>query len=523
MAALTLLQQLRQRNDQREREMFALQEQRRQEALAQQEQARRETIARQEQAANHGISLLQSGAKLKDVEVAVGGDVSEQGRALWRIIDTTRKRKEQEAKAQQESGALGGTLADFYNKSAQTGVPIPPGLDDDLRFRAHVASLESGGQGVTDQADLLQRIAYQNAAFSQTAGAQAAEQKFRDAMRLERGKANIGLAVDETKRGRDLRDKVAEERRQAALKFYTAQYQDSLIAENGPSDPKAQDALLERAASDPTLGEFAPANVALIQLNALSNARSAQDAMTVARNIEKNTGVRIPLRIGQQIVDGNAIEEPTTGLPFRMPGDKNTARVGMLRSALDAMARIEFYGKKIASRGIMGNQGTQMGGLLNRLSVSASTSGLMRAAGIGSDDEDINAYDAAASDFILAMTYINTGAASNMEEQRNVRSQLPKLAELQRDPRTGGLTIGPRRRLDSAMRGFLEKTISGSLVDAKVTKQKFISAYQGILSELDQNESAGVEVPELLRRLPGGSSPQAQGIQIPGARIRTGP
>jgi hypothetical protein len=498
VAAITLLHQLRQRNDQRERELIQMQEQQRQEQMA-----------RQEQAANHGITLLNSGAKLKDVETAVGGDASEQGRALWRIIDTTNKRKEQEAKSQQEAQSMGGTLADFYNKSAQTGVPIPSGLEDDLKFRAHVASLESGGQGVTDQADLVKRLAYQNSAFSNVAGMQGAEKAFRDAMRLEGGKVGLReastLRVDETKRGRDLRDKIAEEQREAAVIFYKNAYQDLLISENG-ADQANQERIVAAIQSDPALGGVnAPAHLNRIQLEALSGVRSAQGAISVQRNIEDRTGIRVTPRIAQLVVDGKAVEDPFTGLPFRGTVATDRQRISIVSAALEQLASARAVMGKIEASGTGGGSEVRLGSTVrNYLPILAE------------NDPLLNEYVAARDLVGEMMIYGVTGAGVNQAQADRIVGSMPRVSELI-DKKTGRLSKNAKSRMELALR-LTYGLISGqSLAGPQATRDAFEKAFAVRVSQYNP------KTPDLLSALPGGAAQQTPGVQIPGAHIRTGP
>jgi hypothetical protein len=197
MAAITLIQQLRQRNDQRERDVFALEEQRRQEDFQQRERARQEVLRKQEQDNQNAITLWEKtpDANLNDVLTAVPG-VDTQGRAMLKLLDSQRKA----AKKAQEATGEGGTLSTI-GELIKAGGPLaqrPPGINSSINDQ--VAALQMQLQ---DQPDLLTQAltrlgSMQSLTDAETISAQRErERALRDALaereRTQRQDARVSL------------------------------------------------------------------------------------------------------------------------------------------------------------------------------------------------------------------------------------------------------------------------------------------------------------------------------------------
>jgi hypothetical protein len=460
MAVLSILQNLRAQNDRREAEM---------------RYERERMEARAEQARNQAVQFAQAGFSIGDIEKAVP-HLDLQGYTLAKMVADKAKRDKQAAAAEAEGAAQGRSaqsqLAQLLQNTGGDTSGINPGLLDQIKLGL-LQGGESSPASFVDRAAAVEQSNAQAAQRSRIASFQEflAKEQIKSDTQLRRD-----LTLDATKRERDRFGSLQDR----AVSLYANFLSDAMIEENGGGEG-ARERVYEAMQSDPALRGNA-ALLGLVELEAASSVRAAQDESRITRDIHERIGVRVPRPVARALADGKAVEEQFTGLPVRAPTATERQKVSSAGAALDALARAKATAQKIATQG-------RGGGVLTEAAISPTA----RYFGLGSEDPLLNEYSAARDQLGEMLTYALTGAQAAQQQIDRILGFMPKATELTRDPRTGGLTQNAQRRIGAAYRLTAALLSGTSLVEPKATQATILRAFDARVSRYAAGEGAEAE------------------------------
>lgn len=488
MAALTILQNLRAQNDRREAEMRRLQEQMQQRA---------------QQAAVQGQDMIRAGGKLKNVLSIVGSDLDERGRAILEFEADLLKRREKEAQTSQTMGAAASPLiAQLARSGANPNTEQYGQAVSQITQIGQAAGLEQDQISPILQllgpAAMAQSLAQKEADFQAKA---AAEKELALQASKQRQEARIAREQIPLDAAAQRRAKAADLYAEKATALYSNQVADLIASGERVDAQKIATAIKD----DPSIGGAeAPAYANLILMEAVTAARMNQPAVDVRESIRARTGIPVSMNVAKLVADGKAMEEPFSGIPMMAATSGERIKIASGGAALAALADVF-----VAAQKVIQNPGATSPGVLGINTQELQLSPFMRGIGMGPTDDAVQAYDAARTIVGGLISKTLTGTQNAEKETARYMNLLPTVAELQRDPRTGGLSKTSIARLEQAYRTTLGFVAGASLVDDKRTRDAFRKAFDARVISLNPPEP-----PTLLRR-PGAAPLPVRGGQDP--------
>jgi hypothetical protein len=411
---------------------------------------------RQNRAEQLGLQALQAGGKIKDVENAYGADAGPQTFARWRIYADAQKAKKQEADSRAAAEPLIKTATELNTKA--------PGTPEAAN------SLETLRSLLGDSADPYIQSIQQQTAYAPLLGAldqveqqKKTEQYLAQKEQEARIQRESDLKLDMTKRGRDQQDAILAAQTNAAKSLYSNFYADLLT--NGGS-PEQVAKLREQILSDPAMGgKYAPVNLNIIEMEAVSSRRAAQPLIDIRKEILDRTGYTISPRVAKALVDGKAIEDSYTGIPMNVNTEQGKRTLGNINGALDALAAAKAAAIRVAAM--------NKGGIASE----GSTINLIRKIGLGSSDADIAAYDSSKKLYGDMLTLALSGQQAAEQQIERLQGILPNFAELTFDKKTGGLSAASAQRIETAFRSVRNLVSGNAMIPPQKTEELYRKAF----------------------------------------------
>ena len=327
--------------------------------------------------------------------------------------------------------------------------------------------------------------------------------KLENDLQRKRAEASIEagsqLYVDEQKRVRDREQKLEDDLRTRSVSFYSNILTDMLV-DGAPQEEINQ--FSEKVLQDPTMGgKYAPALLGMIQMNALSAKRAAQSAIEIRDDIAARSGVRVSQRTAQMIADQKAIEDPFSHVPLAAKDASTKQRLAYVSAAMDALASAQASAILVASKD-KGGRGAE-----------ARSNEFVRTLGFGSSDPDVNSYDAAKKLVGDMITLALSGQQAAQQQIARLQAIMPKLSELTRDPKTGGLSPASARRLEEAFNLVKNLSSGASLVSPEQTNSAYRSAFDARVKQHQDRLSSVAENGSGPGAIVGGSDPRFPTIE----------
>jgi hypothetical protein len=449
MAAMAMLQQIRQRNAERERQLMEMQ---------------RDQEMKRERAAQTAIQMVQGGADLKKVLTALGADLDEKGRALVEINADTVKRQKKEAEQRQAAQPIIGQVSQLAQQAPNT---------------------EAYGQGVSliaqmlgrDEADtVLQGIGGQ----AQLAPTMQALQELQTQAGLKQSREQAGLIAQDASRIQQRQQiAVAGAKEQIKDSFAVAREEDKLLAQQVVSGEVSEEQINAAFQGDP----FGKIRAQRVRAEAIKQ-RAALAPMNETVQMLRDNGVpvdRLPKTLIARLTPGHdaqgnytpptAFLSPTTGLPLPgKEGGKAQQTVEVLETALHQIDTLEA-----AARISQENRN-------NPQFIQALSQQIQSSLNAGLTDGDVSTYYALRN-IITPGIARATGEVGNLTEQEQTRAQsvLPSVVAMLTNPKTS------RAQFQSA-RKFLLNRLSSQFnqvyrKDPSIYRDRFSSASEIAIKE----------------------------------------